>query len=46
MPMSCQCALPTDTLQGRAARRGIMYGGAVSSHHLQTVRVRRLYFMR
>jgi endo-1,4-beta-xylanase len=28
-------ALPTDTLQGRAARRGIMYGGAVSYHHLQ-----------
>jgi endo-1,4-beta-xylanase len=28
-------ALPTDTLQGRAARGVIMYGGAVSYHHLQ-----------
>ncbi len=28
-------AQPTDTLQGRAARRGITYGGAVAFDHLQ-----------
>jgi endo-1,4-beta-xylanase len=28
-------ARPTDTLQGRAARRGITYGGAVAYDHLQ-----------
>jgi hypothetical protein len=39
-------ALPTDTLQGRAARGVIMYGGPSVTITCKTVRIRRLYSTR